>query len=146
MSKTDSKQRQYMALAPFVSLAGIFIHPVASTIAPLILFFIFRNSRPNVGTISLRTADMAFSIQLWIMLISLALMLGISMNMITANDAREMMNMATITILVIFVVSLAIAIYQAFNGKVYKYLFSFRIAERVFSLVSKRNENNKSNS
>lgn len=126
-----------MALAPLLSIAGIFIHPLASTIAPLVLFFIFRNSRSDVATVSLRTADMAFSIQLWIMLISLALMLLMSLNMVAANDARYIMQTATMTILIIFVISLAIASYQAFNNKIYKYLFSFRIAERVINTVSK---------
>ncbi len=132
-----TKNRSYMALPPLLAIAGVFIHPLASTIAPLVLFFIFRNRRPDVATISLRTADMAFSIQLWIMLISLALMLLISVNMVSPNDARYMMQTATTIILAIFVVSLAVASYQAFNNKIYKYLFSFRIAERVISAVSR---------
>lgn len=131
----DMRQRQYLALAPFLSLAGIFIDPLASTIAPLVLYFIFRNKRPEVGTIALRTADLAFSIQLWIVLISLALMLAISINLLSPEEVKPMMGMATIIILAIFVISLSIAVVYAFKGKVYKYLFSFRIAERVLGLV-----------
>ncbi len=137
----NMKQRQYMALAPLLSLAGIFINPMASTLAPLVLYFIFRDKRPDVGTIALRTADLAFSIQLWLVLISLAFMLAISMDLVVTGDVRQMMGLATIIILAIFVVSLATAIYQAFKGNVYRYLFSFRIAERVLNLVDKRKNN-----
>jgi len=131
----NSKQAQYMMLAPLLALAGIFIDPIASTVAPLVLYFIFRNSRPNVGLIALRTADLAFSVQLWIVLISLGFMLGISTNLFTPAEVRPMMATATMIILAIFVVSLTVATYQAFRVKVYKYLFSFRIAERVLGLV-----------
>lgn len=130
-----SKERQYMTLAPLLALAGIFIDPIASTLAPLVLYFIFRNSRPNTARIALRTADLAFSVQLWIVLTSLAFMLLISADLLTPNDVKPMMGMATIIILAIFVISLLVATYQAFKGNVYKYLFSFRIAERVLGLV-----------
>lgn len=130
---------QYIALAPVTALAGIFINPLASTLAPLILFFIFRSKRPEVAKMALRTADLAFSVQLWIVLISLAFMLGISLNLVSTNEVQQMMGMATMIILVLFVISLGIAIYQAFKGNVYRYLFSFRIAERVLKLVDNKN-------
>ena len=138
MTEKNTKQRSYMALAPLSSLAGIFIDPIASTITPLILFFIFRTSRPKVSQVALQTADLAFSIQLWIMLISLALMLGISLDWIIANEARQMMNIATSVILVIFVVSLLFALYQALNGRSCTHIFSFKIAERVFKLINNK--------
>lgn len=139
MPNQDNKQRSYLALAPLTSLAGIFISPLASTAPPLILFFIFSNSRPQVAKVALQTADLAFSIQLWIMLISLSLMLGISLDWLNAAQAREIMGTATSVILVIFVVSLLFALYQALNGRTCTHLFSFKIAERVFNLVNKRN-------
>jgi len=138
MSKKDTTQRSYMALAPLSSLAGIFINPLASTITPLILFFIFKNSRPQVAKVALQTADLAFSIQLWIMLISLSLMLGISLDWIIANDAQQIMGAATIVILLIFVISLLFAVYQAFNGRSCTHIFSFKIAERVFNLINNK--------
>ena len=138
MSKKDTSQRSYMALAPLSSLAGIFINPVASTITPLIFFFIFRNSRPKVAKVALQTADLAFSILLWIMLISLSLMLGISLDWIIANDAHQIMGVATIVILLIFVISLLFAVYQAFNGRSCTHIFSFKIAERVFNLINNK--------
>jgi len=142
MSKIqDNKQRQYMALAPLLSLAGIFINPLASTLAPLILFFIFRTKRANVAKMALRTADLAFSIQLWIILISLVLMLGVSLNIITTNETQQMMAMATSIILLVFIGSLLFAAYKAFNGIICKHLLSFKIAERVFGLVDKRSSN-----
>lgn len=138
MTKKDTTQRSYMALAPLSSLAGIFINPLASTITPLILFFIFRNSRPMVGKAALQTADLAFSIQLWIVLISLALMLGISLELIVASDARQITYISTLTIMAIFAVSLFFALYQALNGRTCQHIFSFKIAERVFNLVNGR--------
>ena len=143
MTKKDTTQRSYMALAPLSSLAGIFINPLASTVTPLILYFIFRNSRPAVSKVALQTADLAFSIQLWIMLISLALMLGISLDWINANDARQIMGTATSVILVIFVVSLLFALYQALNGRTCTHIFSFKIAERVFNLINTRKSEKK---
>jgi len=143
MEKTDTKQRSYMALAPLSALAGIFINPLASTITPFILFFIFRNSRPAVSKVALQTADLAFSIQLWIMLISLALMMGISLDWIIANDARQIMGKATSIILIVFVVSLLFAVYQALNGRGCTHIFSFKIAERVFKLIYTRNSEKK---
>ena len=145
MTNKDTSQRSYMALAPLSSLAGIFINQLASTITPLILFFIFRNSRPAVSKVALQTADLAFSIQLWIMLISLALMLGISLDWIVANDAREIMGIATTITLVIFVVSLLFAVYQAFNGRSCTHIFSFKIAERIFNLINGRSQNKSGN-
>lgn len=143
MEKTDTTQRSYMALAPLSALAGIFINPLASTITPFILFFIFRNSRPAVSKVALQTADLAFSIQLWIMLISLALMMGISLDWIIANDARQIMGKATSIILIVFVVSLLFAVYQALNGRGCTHIFSFKIAERVFKLINTRNSEKK---
>ena len=143
MTKKDSTQRSYMALAPLSSLAGIFINPLASTITPFLLYFIFRNSRPAVSKVALQTADLAFSTQLWIMLISLALMLGLSLDLIVANDAKQIMGQATSIILIIFVVSLFFALYQALNERSCKHLFSFKIAERVFNLINSREKDKK---
>jgi len=143
MTKKDTTQRSYMALAPLSSLAGIFINPFASTIAPFILFFIFRNSRPAVSKVALQTADLAFSIQLWIMLISLALMLGISLDWLVVSDAKQIMGQATSIILIMFVVSLLFAVYQALNARACTHIFSFKIAERVFNLVNSRDKEKK---
>jgi len=143
MTKKDTTQRSYMALAPLSSLAGIFINPFASTIAPFILFFVFRNSRPAVSKVALQTADLAFSIQLWIMLISLVLMLGISLDWVHVNDAKQIMGQATSVILILFVVSLLFAVYQALNSRGCTHIFSFKIAERVFNLVNSRDKEKK---
>jgi|LGVD01.1.fsa_nt_gb uncharacterized Tic20 family protein len=142
MTNKDTSQRSYMALAPLSALAGIFINPLASTITPFILFFIFRNSRPKVSKVALQTADLAFSIQLWIMLTSLALMLGISADWIVSSEAKEMMGIATSIILVIFIASLLFALFQAVNGRSCTHIFSFKIAERVFNLTNNKAANN----
>ena len=138
MTNTNTKQRSYMALAPLSSLAGIFINPLASTLTPLVLYFIFRNSRPEVSKVALQTADLAFSIQLWIVLTSLALMLGVSLDIVSTAETREMMNIATSIILAIFVISLVFALYQAINGRSCKHIISFKIAERLFEVFNKR--------
>lgn len=143
MSNTNTTQRSYMALAPVSSLAGIFINPLASTVTPLILYFLFRNSRPKVAKVALQTADLAFSVQLWIMLISLVLMLGISLDLVVPAESQQMLSMATSIILVIFVVSLLFALYQALNGRTCTHIFSFKIAERVFNLISNKPDSNK---
>ena len=140
MQKSDITQRQYMALAPLVALAGMFIHPLASTIGPLILFFIFRQRRKEVAKTALQTADLAFSIQLWIMLISLALMLGLSLNIIVAAQAHYIMDLSIKIILALFVVSLFFALYQALIGKTCSHILSFKIAERVFNLIENKNK------
>lgn len=138
MTQKNTTQRSYMALAPLSSLAGIFINPLASTIAPLILYFIFRRTRPLVSKVALQTADLAFSIQLWIVLISLALMLGLSLDWISTNEAKSMMGIATSTILIIFVLSLIFALYQAMNNRSCTHIFSFKISERVFNLINNK--------
>lgn len=143
MTNKDTTQRSYMALAPLSSLAGIFINPLASTVTPLILFFIFRNKRPQVAKAALQTADLAFSIQLWLVLTSLALMLGVSLDIVTGNEAREITFISTVVIMGIFVVSLFFALYQAINGRTCTHIISFKIAERVFNLINGRSHNDK---
>lgn len=49
MTNQDTKNRQYMALAPLASLAAIFISRLASTLAPLAIYYIFRNKRDDVA-------------------------------------------------------------------------------------------------
>lgn len=141
MQKTDMTQRQYMALAPLVSLAGIFIHPLASTIGPLVLYFIFRQRRTEVAKTALQTADLAFSIQLWIMLISLALMLGLSLNIIVTEEARYIMDLSMKIILGLFVLSLLFALYQALIGKTCSHILSFKIAERLLNRAENKTNN-----
>jgi len=137
MPDNETKKRSYMALAPLSALAAIFINPIACILIPLILFFIFRSSRPNVGKVALQTADLAFSIQLWIVLISLALLLGISLEIIVAADAESIMATATSVILVIFVASLLVATFNAIKGRGCTHFFSFKVAERVLKLTEK---------
>ena len=142
MANKNNKQRSFMALAPLTSLAGIFINPLASTAAPLILYFIFSSSRPKVAKVALQTADLAFSIVLWIMLLDLSLMLGISLNLIITNDAQLYQYYGKWIIM--GVGSLLFAIYQAINGRTCTHIFSFKIAERVLNLVNNKNSEKES--
>ena len=140
MNTKDTRQRSYMALAPLSALAAIFINPLACTVIPLILFFIFRTSRPKVSLVALQTADLAFSVQLWIILTSLAVLMGISLDIFTPEDARDMMATATSIILILFTASLAFASYRAIQGKDCRHLFSFKIAERLLKITRKAAE------
>ena len=134
----DFQERQYAALAPSLALAGIFIHPVASTLIPFVMFLIYRQLQKGfAGETALRTADLAFSIQIWIMLTSLGVMLAMSSNAITTGQAESLQRAATVLVLAYFVVSLIIAGVQAFRGQSFKHWLSFRLAERVFSALQK---------
>ncbi len=124
-------QSAYMALGPVTALAGIFIQPLASTLLPLMLYFLFRKSRETAARVALQTADLAFSIQLWIVLASLGIMLAISMNWIDMQQSRQLMEQATLLLVVLFVISLTYALFKAFQGKTCRHWLSFRIAERV---------------
>lgn len=140
MSDNNKTPRGYMALAPILSLAGIFISPYASTLPPLILYFLFSSRRPMVAKVALQTADLAFSIILWIWLISLSLGMANTLNWLTGNEVKQIWSMATSTIILIFVISLFYAIYKAYKGHGCTHFFSFKIAERVLNVVNNKNK------
>ncbi len=139
LSQVDLQQRQYAALAPVFALAGVFIHPSASTLIPFILFFIFRKlNKPFAEGVALRTADLAFTIQLAIMLFSLGLRLALFFISISTQLASQLMSLFTVIVLVYFAVSLVIGGVQAVRGQVFRYWVSFRIAERIFTALDKK--------
>ena len=134
----EGREKQYAALAPLMAFAGVFIHPVASTVLPLFLFFLFRWwSKPDAGLLALRTADLSFTIQLSIFIASLLLILYSYVMPVTELWAQRILALATILFLGYFLVSLAVAMVQGVRGRVVRYWFSFRIAERIFNTVKK---------
>ena len=65
------QEKHYAALAPIMALTGVFAHPAASTVLPLILFFIFRwRNMEFAKLVALRAADLAFSVQLYLVIAS----------------------------------------------------------------------------
>lgn len=133
------QEKHYAALAPIMALMGIFAHPVASTVLPLILFFIFYWRRMELAQlIALRAADLAFTVQLVLVIASLLFAGYFSLYPTTEQDAHRLVSLTTLTILIFMIVSLLIGIVQAFRGKAFKYTLSLRIAERIFNAVSNK--------
>lgn len=133
------QEKHYAALAPIMALMGMFAHPVASTVLPLILFFIFYWRRMELAQlIALRAADLAFTVQLIMVTVSLVFAGYFSMYPTPELQAHQIYSVTTFAVLIIMLVSLVIGTVQAFRGKAIKYYLSLRIAERVFNAVSKK--------
>lgn len=133
------QEKHYAALAPMMALAGIFAHPMASTLLPLILFFIFYWRRmEQAQLIALRAADLAFTAQLFMVTISLLYAGYFNLYPTSEDTARLLVTLTTLVVIIYMVVSLLIATIQTFRGKSFKYFLSLRIAERVFNAVSKK--------
>lgn len=134
----QQKEKHYAALAPLLSLAGIFAHPIASIIIPLILFFIFYWRRLELAqTIALRTADLAFSVMLFLVVTDLLLLAYVSVYPTTQDQAHTIGKIKTFAILVYMIGYLIAATIQALRGKTIRFYLSLRIAERVFIAVNK---------
>lgn len=135
----DEKQRSYAALAPVLAIAGVFVHPMASAILPLIMFLIFhRSGKVDASTIALRSADLVFTGQLLIIIGSLVISLMYNVLAITATLAQQIYLSMSVLILVYLVISLFYAAVMAFRGRVISHVFSFRLAERVFTAYQAR--------
>jgi len=133
------QEKHYAALAPIMALMGIFAHPVASTVLPLILFFIFYWRRMELAqSIALRTADLAFTIQLVLVVASLLFAGYFSLYQTTEQDAHRLVTLTTSAVLIYMIVSLVIGTVQAFRGVAFQYFLSLRIAERIFNAVSNK--------
>jgi hypothetical protein len=133
------QEKHYAALAPMMALAGVFAHPMASTILPLILFFIFYWRRMELAQlIALRAADLAFTAQLFMVIVSLLYAGYFSLYPTSEETGRLLITTTTLVVLIYMIVSLLIGTIQTFRGKAFKYVLSLRIAERVFNAVSKK--------
>jgi len=133
------QEKHYAALAPIMAIMGVFAHPVASTILPLILFFIFYWRRMELAQlIALRAADLAFTVQLFMVTASLLFAGYFSLYPTTAETGQRLITLTTLAVLIYMLASLVFGTVQAFRGKATKYFLSLRIAERVFNAVSKK--------
>jgi len=127
------QEKHYAALAPIMALAGVFAHPAASTILPLILFFIFNWRKLDFARlVALRAADLAFSVQLYLIVASALLAAVISFYPMTDQQAHGIYTNITFVVVVFLIVSLIAGTIQSFRGKALKYILSLKIAERVF--------------
>jgi len=135
------QEKHYAALAPIMALMGIFAHPVASTVLPLILFFIFYWRRMELAQlIALRAADLAFTIQLVLVVASLLFAGYFSLYPTPEQDAHRLVTLTTFAVLIYMIVSLVIGTVQTFRGVTFKYFLSLRIAERIFNAVSSKQD------
>ncbi len=133
-----TQEQKYAALAPILSLAGMFALPIASTLLPILLFFIFYwQKQAFASRVAIRAADLSFSIQLYIFLGSF-LIIGFShIQPIAETTAQRVMTGLTLVLLIYLVVSLVIAAVQAFRGQAFSYILSLKIAERILNHFQK---------
>ena len=127
------QEQKYAALAPIMSLAAIFAHPIASTLLPLILFFIFHARRMEYARlVALRAADLAFSMQLYLVFATLLLAGYLKFRPLPVNDVQYIVGAITLILIIYLSIALIVGIVQAFRGKAVRYYLSLRIGERVF--------------
>jgi hypothetical protein len=136
-----SQEQKYAALAPIMSLAAIFAHPIASTALPLILFFIFHWQRMEYARlIALRAADLAFSVQLYLVFATLLLAGYLKFRPLPLSDVQSIVGAITLILIIYLIISLLAGIVQSFRGKAITYYFSMRIGERVFNALQSRQQ------
>jgi hypothetical protein len=87
--------------------------------------------------VAIRAADLAFSVQLFLIIASALLALFLNYNPMTEQEARTIMSNITLGFVAYLIVSLAIAIVQAFRGKAFNHILSLKLAERLFQITSK---------
>lgn len=129
----DSKQqRHYAAIASIMTLAGMFIHPVAATIIPVVLYILYSwRQMLFARLVALRAADLAFSVQLYLILASALLAALTWVKPISESDVHSMMTTITLSAVAYMALSLIIAAVQAFRCKSFQHILSLKIAERL---------------
>jgi uncharacterized Tic20 family protein len=138
LSSPGRRERQLAALGPLLAAAGVFVHPVASTIMPFVVYVAIRNRNlPFAALSALRAADLAFSIYLWHVIASLVLAALGAFEVTAGLASRQTMTIVTAALLLYFLVSLGIGLVLALRGRGFRYLLSFRLAERVFGALQK---------
>jgi hypothetical protein len=126
------QQKHYAALASILTLMGMFIHPAAAIIIPFVLF-IFYNWRQMsfARLVALRAADLAFSLQLYLIIAS-ALLAAVSwMKPMTEDDLQNINTIITLSAVAYMMISLIISAIQAFRCKAFEHILSLKIAERL---------------
>lgn len=133
-----NQEKHYAALAPVMALAGVFAHPLSSAILPLILFFIFNwRNMDFARLVALRAADLAFSVQLFLILASALLAAYMSFYPMTIQQAHAITSNITLAAVIYLIISFVAGTIQAFRGSAFKYILSLKIAERFLLTTSK---------
>lgn len=124
-------------LGPILSAAGVFIHPIAITLLPLVVFLLTRQKEDKrISMAALRATDFAFSVYLFFFMKDLILMLLSSIQS-TAHLVTPATQYLLTSILVYFLLGmLLLGSIQAIRCKAFRYPLSFRLAERV--LIEKK--------
>jgi hypothetical protein len=130
-------------LAPLFAAAGFVAtpaNPVGSTLAPFLLFLFLRNRKYPVATShALRTADFAFSMHIYLLLakfgVSLLYALGGAW---TPPDGT--MTVVVAAFLIYFAGMIIADFVQGLRGLEFRYPLSFRMAERVFEALERRQQ------
>ena len=133
-----SQENHYAALAPLMALTGVFAHPAASTLLPLILFFIFRwRNLEFAKLVALRAADLAFSMQLYLIVASALLAALVTFYPLTDLQIHRLFTYITVVVLAYMMISLIIATIQSIRGKTFNYVLSLKIGEKVLIAYNK---------
>ena len=133
------RQRMLASLGPLLSFAGIFAHPVATTILPFLLFLFLRNrDQPLARDAALRTADFAFSMNLWLLILGFAVSALEHIPVTAPLVPAQARTLIAAAVLLYFFVLVVVAFIQGLRGREFRYPLSFRFAERVFAALEKR--------
>jgi hypothetical protein len=140
----DNRQRQLAALCPLACAAAAFIHPVATTLVPFVMYLLLHR-QPFAAAYAIRTADLAFTLQILLFLTDLLLVAMLSMAATANHVDAHYKTLVVAVLLSYFFISLAYAVVQGFRGRNLRYLVSFHLAERVLqSLQGRRLQNDQS--
>jgi hypothetical protein len=90
------------------------------------------------GLVALRTADITFSVLLFLMLASMLLTLYLNYDPMPQHEIQGIIRFLTLVTVGYLIISLALGIVQAFRGKAINYFLSLKIAERILTVTSKQ--------
>lgn len=124
-------------LGPVLSAAGVFIHPIAITLLPFIIFLLTRNRPDNsVSLAALRATDFAFSVYLFFFLKDLVIFFLATIQATAHLATQGNVHLVTSVLLYFLLTMLAVGTLQAVRCKPFRYPLSFRLAERI--LIQKK--------
>lgn len=139
-STPDGRERTIASMGPLLSVAGALVTPVASTLAPFVLFLFVRNrGLPFARLHALRAADFAFSIYLWLLILGFGLagLAGLFPQLQALGSQASHLAVARGLVLG-YLLLMVIGLVQALRGRPIRYVLSFRLAERVFLILERR--------
>lgn len=131
-------EKHYATLAPVMALAGVFAHPYAAMLIPLVLFFIYYWCRLEfAGLVALRAADLALTIQLLIFFGGVLLVTYVTYKPLPTWQVKELSSLLTFSAVIYLVISLVLDAIMAVQGKSLKNFLSLRIAERILHTLTR---------